>query len=159
VCPTVNGGELAEEGDGSGVSISSGGGPSQSEWDAVVALWLCSVVRYLVHIAMASRARWVLKRMRAREVVVVVVVEEEDEGRLGQSAGDGDGDGGAGSGGKGERGAGGGGKGPVEADWRSLSWKGCGRKGAQFYHDVILLRNRHLRRRRSDDVRHAVRVR
>jgi hypothetical protein len=90
VCPTANGGDLAEEGDGPGARISSGGGSSQSEWDAVVALWLCSVVGYLVHIAMASRVSWVLKKMRAREVVVVVVVvEEEEEGRQGQSAGDG----------------------------------------------------------------------
>jgi hypothetical protein len=38
------------------------GGPSQPLWDAMVALWLCSAVGYVLHVAMAWKVRRVLKR-------------------------------------------------------------------------------------------------
>ena len=38
------------------------GGPSQGEWDAVVALWRCSAVGYAVHVAMAWKVRMVLRK-------------------------------------------------------------------------------------------------
>jgi hypothetical protein len=64
-CPVAYG-----SGSGSGGSADGSGGggegPSQVEGDAVVVLWLCSMVGYAVHLAMAWRVRWVLK-MRARK--------------------------------------------------------------------------------------------
>jgi hypothetical protein len=44
----------------------SGAGPSQGEWNAAVALWLCSAVGYGVHVAMAWQVRSVLRK-RAKE--------------------------------------------------------------------------------------------
>lgn len=43
-----------------------GEGPSKAEGDAVVVLWLRSMVGYAVHLAMVWKVRWVLK-MRARK--------------------------------------------------------------------------------------------
>jgi len=38
------------------------GDPSQPLWDAMVALWLCSAVGYVLHVAMAWKVRGVLKK-------------------------------------------------------------------------------------------------
>src|SRR4051794_38708542 len=69
------------------------GGPNHPLWNAVVALWLCSAVRYAVHVAMAWKVRNVLKknvRNAGRDVnaAELVVVDLETKARIEQEARD-----------------------------------------------------------------------
>jgi hypothetical protein len=69
------------------------GGPSQPFWDAMVALWLCSAVGYVLHVAMAWKVRVVLKknvRNAGGDVSApeLVVMDPETKARTEQEARD-----------------------------------------------------------------------
>jgi hypothetical protein len=73
------------------VKFNVGYGPSQAEWDAVVALWLSSAVRYGVHAAMAWMERRMLKRRVAEPggdaaQVELVMIDPETKVRIEQEA-------------------------------------------------------------------------
>jgi hypothetical protein len=74
------------------------GGSNQPLWDAMVALWLCSAVGYVLHVAMAWKVRGVLKKnvrnaggdVNVAELVVMdpetkARMEQEVKGRVGEA--------------------------------------------------------------------------
>jgi hypothetical protein len=69
------------------------GGLSQPFWDAMVALWLCSAVGYVLHVAMAWKVREVLKK-NARNAggdvsaAELVVIDPETKARTEQEVRD-----------------------------------------------------------------------